>query len=64
MRGLRQLERVREIGERTRLRGLLHLLMGSECFEVLLGILLHEPQIVAARPALRLQDANALTFDR
>ena len=57
-----QVERRRELGERRGRRGFGRLLMDQERAQVLLGVLLHQLQVVDAVTALGLQNANALAL--
>ena len=59
----RQIERRRKLGERARRRRLGRFLMREKVAQVLLGVLLHEAQVIGARAALRAQDAHALSFE-
>jgi len=61
-RRLRKFERIGELGEGTRLRGFLYLLMRQERFEVLFGIFLHETHIVCSLAAPGNEHPHPLPF--
>ena len=62
MRRLGQIEGRREFGQCGRRGGFLRFLMREKILEVLLGVLLHQAQVIGALAALRAQDAHALTL--